>query len=488
MSKQIVSTKGHLMDPLCPHTDGSILESDGVVYDCTLNQTEIGVNANKFYNIQIIQLQNKFVVYIRYGRIGNDGTSTNDFFNTKQQAISHFKSKFKTKTGNNWGEPFAKKPKKYFFSEKDVVEQSIEESESDSSSNSEPEVELDKRVVKFLELISNVVYMKATLVELEIDLEKMPLGKIRQSQIDSAYEILNQINSNMKNKTKLETLSSEFYTLIPQVFGYKAPPIINNADLVGKNLNLLNELSQMVFGAVSVTKLKGNKSNPLLKLYTDLHTDIVPLDSTDKMYKLLDDYMKRSMAPTHNFKYDIVEIFQVDRHAERDLYETYSTKLKNHTLLFHGTSISNLIGILTNGLVVDPSRLGINVNITGKMFGLGLYFANSCSKSIQYTNYRASDNLCCLFVTEVALGKMLSKTQSDSSLTASTLTKGYHSVWGRGSSSFAEYDLYDDNTQIPSGKLAKMNSNQRHSLLYDEFIVYKEEQINIRFVIILKIK
>lgn len=487
MSKQIVSTKGHLMDPLCPHTTGSILESDGVVYDCTLNQTEIGVNANKFYNIQIIQLQNKFVVYIRYGRIGNDGTSTNDFFNTKHQSISHFKNKFKNKTGNNWGEPFVKKPKKYFFSEKDVVKQSIEKTEkSEDDSSSESEIELDKRVVKFLELISNISYMKAALVELKIDLEKMPLGKIRQSQIDSAYEVLNKISRNMKNKTKLEKLSSEFYTLIPQVFGYRAPPIIDTDKLVGKNLNLLNELSQMVFGAVSVTKLKGSKSNPLLKLYEDLHTDIVPLDSTDRMFKLLDDYMHRSMAPTHNFKYDIVEIFQIDRHAERDLYETYSNKLKNHTLLFHGTSISNLIGILTNGLVVDPSRLGINVNITGKMFGLGLYFANSCSKSIQYTNYHASDNLCCLFVTEVALGKMLSKSQSDSSITASTLTKGYHSVWGRGESSFVEYDLYDDHTQIPSGKLTKMN--QKHSLLYDEFIVYKEEQINIRFAIILKIK
>ena len=66
-----------------------------------------------------------------------------------------------------------------------------------------------------------------------------------------------------------------------------------------------------------------------------------------------------------------------------------------------------MIGILTNGLVVDPSRLGIYVNITGKMFWNRYQDVNSCSKSIQYTNFQSTDNLCCLFVAEVALGKML---------------------------------------------------------------------------------
>jgi len=32
--------------------------------------------------------------------------------------------------------------------------------------------------------------------------------------------------------------------------------------------------------------------------------------------------------------------------------------------------------------MLDPSRLGVKV--TGKMFGYGIYFANSISKSAQY--------------------------------------------------------------------------------------------------------
>jgi poly [ADP-ribose] polymerase len=490
MSKQVVSTKGHLIDSHCTHKDGSLLKSNGLVYDCTLNQTEIRSNNNKFYIMQLIQTKSNYVVYIRYGRIGVGGTIRNQSFGSESQAIFFFEKQFRSKTGNSWGEPFVKKPGKYFFAEIDTVDQSISELESEdggSADDGSSATVLDTRLIKFLELISNIKYMKAALVELEIDTEKMPLGKIRQSQIDIAYDILNKINQNLDDEDEIERLSSEFYTLVPQVFGMKVPPVINSAKLIGKNLNLLNELSQMVYGTVSVTKLKKTKMNPFLKLYQDLQTEIVALDPADKMFTILKDYAQRSMAPTHTFKFDIVEIFQIDRRGERDLYEKYSTKLKNHTLLFHGTSVANMIGILTNGLVVDPSRLGINVNISGKMFGLGLYFANSCSKSIQYTNYHGSDNYSCLFVSEVALGKILSLNQANSSLTAKTLPKPYNSVWGRGSSSFGEYNLYDDQTQIPSGKLCKMGGAQR-SLLHDEFIVYKEEQINLRFIMLLKIK
>lgn len=488
MSKQIVSTKGHLIDPHCPHKGGILYEENNLVYDCMLNQTDIKDNKNKFYAIQLIKMGTQYIVFIRYGRIGNNGVSKSNSFNSPSQAVTFFEKQFKGKTGNSWGSAFIKQPGLYFFSETDVAD-SISISDTDSDSNTEEEIDLDKSVIKFLELISNTTYMTASLVELEIDIEKMPLGKIRQTQIDRGYEILNKINKAIKkgNTNDLEDLSSEFYTIIPQVFGRNAPPIISKSKLVAKNVNLLNELSQMAFGAMTTTKLKKNKHNPLLTLYEDLNTDLVPLDPSDKMFKRLADYMQRSMAPTHTFKFDILQILQTDRAGERELYDAYSKKISNKTLLFHGTSISNMIGILTNGLVVDPSKLGINVNISGKMFGLGLYFANSCSKSIQYTNYKSSDNICCLFITEVALGKKLSKNQSDSSLTAKTMPNGYNSTWGRGKSSFTEYDLYDDNTQIPGGKLIKTNDNNR-SLLYDEFIVYHEEQINIKYIVLLKIK
>ena len=45
------------------------------VYDVTLNQTNIGMNNNKFYVIQVLERDDgkQFYVWNRWGRIGLDG-------------------------------------------------------------------------------------------------------------------------------------------------------------------------------------------------------------------------------------------------------------------------------------------------------------------------------------------------------------------------------------------------------------------------------
>jgi poly [ADP-ribose] polymerase 2/3/4 len=492
MSKATVSTKGHLIDPHCSHKTGVLVESNGSVYDCTLNQTDIGSNKNKFYIMQVIKINNKYVVYIRYGRIGEVGKITNKDFSSESMAKSFFEKQFKSKTGNSWSDKndFEKKNGKYYMAEiecVDVDEDDSESNEDNSSDDSSEESELDDHITDLMKLISNTNYMKNTLVELEIDVEKMPLGKISQTQLDKAYEILNEINNSLDDNdlTELSRLSSEYYTLIPYACGRQKPPIISTKKMIGKNMYLLNELSQMVFGTKAVTKLKKNETG-LVNFYKELNTEIIRLEPKEEMYKILVEYLNNSKAPTHNFKFKVLNIFEINRDLERDAYDAYSKKLDNKTLLFHGTRVPNLVGILKNGLIVDPSKLGINVSITGKMFGMGLYFANSCSKSIQYCDYQSSDGIACLLVSEVALGKMLKKINADSSLTAKTLPKGYHSTWGQGKSSFEEHDDYQDGTRIPSGALSTCGPKDA-SLLYDEFIVYHEEQINLRYLITLKV-
>ena len=486
--KATVSTGGHLIDPNCKYNAGSLVKVSDVIYDCTLNQTDVVANKNKFYIMQVIKIGTKYVVYIRYGRIGEAGTSNYKEFASENQAISFFEKQFRSKTGNSWTskDDFEKKDGKYFLTQIEC----INVSESSSSSELESETasdELDDRVIDFLKLISNTTYMKNTMVQLEFDTEKMPLGKISQGQIDQAYEILDEINKNLTNSKKLATLSSSFYTLVPCVCGRQAPPIIDNKKIIGKYVNLLNELTQMVYGNKAVTKLKKDKGN-MSKLYEDLHTEILPLEKTDEMYKILETYVNNSKAPTHHFKYQILEIFEVNREAERDLYDKFTKKIDNKTLLFHGTRVPNLISLFQNGMLCDPSKIGINVSITGKMFGLGLYFANSVSKSIQYTAYDSTDGVACIFVCEVALGKMLEKKQADVTLTAKTLQKNYNSTHGLGRSGFTDYDYYEDNTRIPCGSLKVIKENKDSALLYDEFIVYHDEQINLRYIIKFKVE
>lgn len=504
----IVSTGGHYIDPFFTQKKGSIsiIEKNGSIYDCVLNQTNIGVNSNKFYIMQALECgTNDYVLFIRYGRIGDNGVSINKIFKNINSVITEFEKVFRTKTGNNWynTDNFEQKAGKYYLSKIEAIAVSESDSGSESSSDSQSSSDMkrskylsgdhpSKKVIQLLSLISNTTYMTNTLVQLDIDTEKMPLGKISQGQIDSGYEILNKINkiilANKKTssvKNKLIELSSSFYTVIPISCGRKIPPIISTIKLVGKNINLLNELSQMVYGTKAVTKFKKDKKD-FIKLYKNLCTEIVALEKTDEMYSLLENYVKQSKAPTHKFNYKIIDMFEIARDNERDLYDKFNKKIDNRVLLFHGTRVCNMIGILQNGLVCDLSKLGIVSVITGKMFGLGVYFANSVTKSIQYTAHDSSDNIACIFVAEVALGNQLVKKSADHKLTVKNMPKGYNSTWGIGQSTISQYDEYNDGTSMPSGSIVKSPHNDA-SLLYDEFIVYNDEQINLRYIIRLQI-
>ena len=50
----------------------------------------------------------------------------------------------------------------------------------------------------------------------------------------------------------------------------------------------------------------------------------------------------------------------------------FNEKLKNRKLLFHGSRISNMCGILSQGLRIAPPE----APVTGYMFGKGVYFAD----------------------------------------------------------------------------------------------------------------
>ena len=90
-----------LIDQYC--TCGGEIVNDGILYSCTLNQTDLKTNKNKFYIIQLLKVNTtSFHLFIRYGRIGERGTVLNDTYGNIQSGESAFASQFKKKTGNTW--------------------------------------------------------------------------------------------------------------------------------------------------------------------------------------------------------------------------------------------------------------------------------------------------------------------------------------------------------------------------------------------------
>lgn len=91
-----------LIDEYCNYRNGQILIKDDGAFSCTLNQTNIKSNANKFYIMQIISTGQKYIWYVRYGRIGERGVVSHDEYTSELDAIRDFKKQFRTKTGNSW--------------------------------------------------------------------------------------------------------------------------------------------------------------------------------------------------------------------------------------------------------------------------------------------------------------------------------------------------------------------------------------------------
>jgi poly [ADP-ribose] polymerase len=462
---------------------GNILIEDDIAYTCTLNQTDIESNKNKFYIMQIIKNDDSYDYYVRYGRIGEPGKISIDTYKTKENAINIFEKQFKTKTGNNWSnkEQFIKKDGKYFLTETiyEVATTSIIEIKKEPS-------KLNERTQQLIKYISDIESMKKTFIELNIDIKKMPLGKLSNIQIDNAQEILKKIsvslNKTVLDNTEIEKLSSNYYTLIPYSCGRRKPPIIDSLDKIGEYTTLLDDLRQMDV-AIKINQEAESSSNQIDSIYKNLNTIIEPIDKSSDIWNYIELYIKNTHGSTHKFKTTLVDAFNVKRQGEREKYESYTKKIGNKQLLWHGSRMPNFCSILNKGLLLNPSNIG--VVITGKMFGHGIYFANAFSKSANYTAYETSNNYACLLLCEVALGVESKRTTSDYYITKESLKKdGYDSTWGIGQMTPQE-SINTNDIKIPIGKLN--NSNIKSVLLYDEFIVYDSNQFNIKYIVIVKI-
>jgi predicted DNA-binding WGR domain protein len=499
MKSAKLSIDGHLIDEYCP-IQGQLV-NDNDIYSCILNQTDINSNKNKFYIMQLISEANNpnnVTHFIRYGRIGQKGQIINKSYNLSSGKQA-FEKTFKNKTGNNWNDrnSFKNVKGKYFLSEisyKEILPMTINIPIQGEKIPSK----LDVKVQELIGILADVNMMNDTLIKMDIDTKKLPLGKLKYSQLEKADQILNLIHIALSTKkvqsvlsfskkyipqlanslSSLVDYSNQYYTLIPFDCGRNVPPIIDNIEMVSKCRSVIEDLKNMVIGIEIINKADNNIDS----IYDALNTEIQYLNPKEQMHSYITNYFNNTHGHTHQFKLTLKDIYQVKRlDIDEDAFHKKKQELGNVQLLIHGSRLSNWASILKNNLLLDPSKLG--VHIAGKMFGYGIYFANSFSKSAQYCGIDyGSSGLVCFALAEVALGNSISKTDSDSKLNKKFLEpKGYHSCFGIGQMTPSSYVLHD-NVYIPQGNLS--NSNIDTILTYDEKIVYDTDQFAIKYLVI----
>ncbi len=344
---------------------------------------------------------------------------------------------------------------------------------TDNISESKSVVKLDVEVKDLIKLITDPNIYNETMRQLNIDSQKLPLGKISSNQIDKAYQILSEIASNLAKFTKKELMeySSRFYTIIPYASGMSAPPIIDDEHKIKEKIEQLKSLDEMIIAA---EKFLNHNIDKLEQKYLSLQCDLEILTNSNEINMVLK-YIQNTSA--HNFKIDVRSIFKTNRQGESEHFNSFQT-LHNRQLLWHGSRLANYVGILSKGLRINPQ----NVIKTGSMFGNGIYFSNVVTKSVQYTY---TDNNALLLLCEVALGNTYELTQAKY---ITNLPDGYHSTLGMGHKTprISENLILEDDLIVPLGKLEERN-NFKGSLKYDEFIVYNSAQIKIRYLLLVNL-
>ena len=474
------------------------MPSTGLWCDAILNQCNIQNNNNKYYRLQMLQkngVSNAYFAWFKWGRVGerHQSNSMEGPFSSIDKAYQVFCKKYRSKTGNGFGtENFVPKANKYKPLEIDNDVEVPSDFKADIT-YSETQVEylpskLESQTKELIDVLFSKETRNTALTSFHLDLTRLPLGVPSKDQIQVGISILNKIEEKLSGTRMTENytdLSSQFYTAIPHAFGRSRPPCIQSQESLQQRYDMCNILLDMFSTNETVRKIQEEqevKEKKQLPCPSDSHYDSLNADlniiqhgsEEFKTIQLCFDETKRKNSGSK-----ILNVWSVDRSGETEKFKKFDN-LDNRRLLWHGTNIAVVAPILTSGLRIMPH--------SGGRVGSGIYLAAMQEKSASYTSSYGA-KYACMFLAEAALGSMYEVTEDGSH--ASRLKKapeGYDSVHALGTSVPEEWiDINVDEKNVKIGNGMKTEKNVKSSFYHDEFLVYDESQVRIRYVLSVKL-
>jgi poly [ADP-ribose] polymerase len=507
------------VDEYCPlnashkvHVD----DDDGTIFDVLLSQTNASNNNNKFYRIQLLSVMppggEDYRIWTRWGRVGEKGQGKllGDS-GSLSEAMNDFQVKFKDKTGHEW-ENRTKPAKKGKYT---YLERSYEDDSSDEGDERLPvaskrkvskdsigagdllaESKLPGPVQRLMGLIFNRGYFDQTMANFDYDANKMPLGKLSKRTLKKGYEALKELAAainDINSGTSLETLSNQYFSLIPHDFGRRRPPVLREMSIVQKEIDLLENLTDMRLANDIMKSAKAGTDssiNLIDRQYEALGMqEMTPLGTESQEFVQLRDYLKNSAGHTHNLEYKVHDIFRIERSGETERFlKSKYAKIPNsdRRLLWHGSRCTNFGGILSQGLRIAPPE----APVSGYMFGKGVYLADISTKSANYCWASTSGNVGLLLLCEVELGKPpLKLTTADYNAAERAQESNRLSTLGLGQTAPAGWKdavcihRTLKGVSMPDVTTPPKQLDVKSNLMYNEYIVYDVAQIRLRYLL-----
>lgn len=415
-------------------------------------------NNNKFYYIELDDNGN---LTSKYGRVGTKGLSKVD----KNQTLSDFNSLLK-----------AKLKRGYVQTEIDLE---TKDDEINISTNSNSDImdialnqikhdEYSKELIKKLvnANIHNITSNTKITFNLKTGIFKTPLGIVTKQGVEKAKTILDKlsllVNENgllpTTKEKEIRELSEAYFTIIPTTL----PNLRDLSSLLvnSKKLELQNDICDTLITSIDLIESEKNKAKKDNNVTTEtLFQTSLTLLNDSKEFDRIVKYFEDSKNKQHGYRTSnskIKRIFNLNIKKDDDAFRSDMNNIKE---CWHGTKTVNLLSILKSSLLMPKYSPG---SVTGYMYGQGLYFALQSSKSLNYcdgmywNNQKSKDNLIYMFVADIAMGNY----QIPKSSTSRNPDSGYDSYWAK------------------SGQSGVLN---------DEIIIFKNEQIKLKYLLEIEI-
>ena len=286
--------------------------------------------------------------------------------------------------------------------------------------------------------------------------------KVTQAMVDEGQNILNDIAS-IKDWKAFNALLLKLFNVLPRkmmnVNDYLATSEKDFTSIYTREQDLLNVMRGQVVQHKVDNAIEKDENEKVEKTILEaLGLTIEPVGKTDEKI------IRRELGDLKDKYYMAWKV--TNKETDNKFQEHISeSDFQNTKLLWHGSRNENWMSIISNGLILNP-----NAVITGKMFGYGIYFGLQSRKSFNYTSYknsywaRGNDDIAFMGLYDVHYGNPYIVSNFDS-----------------------KYYDFDYNKLKQEGNFDCLHADSRKGMLRnDEIIVYREDQVNIKYLVELR--
>ena len=404
-----------------------------IIKEIKLINSDVDSNKNKYWNATLLS---DGTIEVEYGRVGYSGqTETYDSSRGGEYFLDK-KVKEKIKKG---------------YQELKVIGSSTSISSvknSDLKKIVSKKIGDDSELTKLMDLlvksnIHNITSSTNISYNKDSNLFSTPLGIITIDSINEARQILNTFNK----KIEINNVN-QYLRLVPQSFGMKKfdVDVFKDSDYVKKQFDILDSLEASWNSSKVQDPIKSDESDDLLNIKLEILKDQIEYERiVDKFEKT----KKRQHTSSYHLK--VKKIYSLEIKKMKNAFDSRKVTKSNVMELWHGSNVANILSIFNSGLKIRPSNAS---GITGRLFGNGIYGASDSTKSLNYSvGYWSGtkQNNVFLFVADFDM-----ENYEIPEYNQQVPRKGYDSFW------------------------AKPNKS---GILNDEYIVFKEDRVNLKYLI-----